>query len=163
MGKKSKKNKGGKKKQSNCQASNTTASATADIDNNPPSNDDDDAQPNTFSDLRQQLDEMKAILDNPPSTNNSQSSAINALSQRLEAMKDLMGELPTLDDTYGKEQSDKMKSLLERMENLGPLRSPIDRNAASLDNHRSDDNLLCHRKRDKNIYRSYCYFGWITK
>ena len=54
------------------------------------------------------------------------------MSQRLDAMKHLMGELPTLDDTYGQEQSDRMKNLLERMENLGPLQSPIDRNAAGL-------------------------------
>ena len=62
-----------------------------------------------------------------------------------------MGELPTLDDTYGHEQSDKMKNLLERMENLGPLRSSIDRNDGSFDNQRSEENLLRHRKRDKNI------------
>ena len=149
MGKKSK-NKG-KKKKADSQASSAdtnAAPAAADVNNNLPN---DDSQPNKFSDLRQQLDEMKAILDNPPNTNNSQSSAINALSQRLEAMKDLMGEMPTLDDTYGQEQSDKMKSLLERMENLGPLQSSIDRNAAGLDNNRSEENLLCHRKRDKNI------------
>ena len=149
MGKKSKNKVKKKQKSSQASADSNAASAAADVNNNlPPS---DDPQPNTFSDLRQQLDAMKAILDDPPNNNaSSQSSAINALSQRLDAMKNLMGELPTTNGSYGQEQSDKMKSLLERMENLGPLRSPIDRNDASLDS-RSEENLLCHRKRDKNI------------
>ena len=60
MGKKSK-NRGKKKKQSN-QASSADTSATtaaADMNNNQPPNG--DSQPNTFSDLRQQLDEMRDL------------------------------------------------------------------------------------------------------
>ena len=139
MGKKSKSN--GKKKQ-NKQTSNSSTAAAA--NNDPPA----DSQPNTLSELRQQLDAMKAIVDDPP--NASQSSTINSLSQRLDAMKGLLDELPTDNVRQGQEQIDGMKSLLERMESLDPLRSPIDRNAASLDN-RSGDNLLCHRKRDEDI------------
>ena len=57
MGKKSK-NKGKKKQKSQASADSNAASTAADVNNNPPN---DDAQPNTFSDLRQQLDEMRDL------------------------------------------------------------------------------------------------------